>query len=79
MHAGGFVLLAEFSTIGALKCAGLKLHRYSVEEMGERLGADFELVKHEDYTFTNPDDEPRPYVYALYRRSPGQADGRAGS
>ncbi|NOY12257.1 MAG: methyltransferase type 12, partial [Deltaproteobacteria bacterium] len=68
VRPGGYVLLAEFSTMGVPKCAGLELHRYSVEEMTRRLIAGFELVTHEDYTFTNPLGEPRPYVYALYRK-----------
>ncbi len=65
---GGYVLLAEFSTKGVPKCAGLELHRYSVEEMTERIGAGFKLVKHEDYTYINPAGDPRPYIYALYRK-----------
>ena len=65
--AGGYVLLAEFSTEGAPKCAGLELHRYSIEEMTERLGPGCELIKHEEYTFINPCGDPRPYIYALYR------------
>jgi hypothetical protein len=64
----GFALLAVFSTTGAPKCAGLALHRYSVEELTTRLGDGFDLIKHEDYTFINPYDDPRLYVYALYRR-----------
>ncbi len=65
----GYVLLAEFSTIGAPKCAGLELHRYSVEEITERMGKDFELIKYEDYTFINPLGDPRPYIYAFYQRN----------
>lgn len=68
---GGYVLLAEFSTTGAPECAGLELHRYSVEEMTQRMGAGFELVKHEEYTFINPSGDPRPYIYALYRKHRG--------
>ena len=68
IHAGGYVLLAEFSVAGAPTCAGLDLHRYSVEEMTERMGTDFELVKHEDYTFITPFGDLRPYIYALYSK-----------
>jgi len=64
----GYTLLAEFSTEGASKCAGLQLHRYSIEEMSERLGKKFCLVKHENYTFSNPQGEPRPYLYALFQK-----------
>ncbi len=65
---GGYVLLAEFSTKGAPKCAGLELHRYSIEEITERMGNEFELIKHEDYTYINPLGDPRPYIYALYKK-----------
>ena len=71
INRGGYALLAEFSTKGATKCAGLELHRYSVDEMTERMGAEFELVRHEYYTFINPFGDPRPYIYALYRKNNG--------
>jgi len=62
------VLLAEFSKTGAPRCAGLDVHRYSADEMSERLGREFVLVESEDYTFVNPAGAPRPYVYALFQR-----------
>ena len=65
---GGYVLLAEYSKAGASRCAGLDVHRYSIEEMIARLGRDFALVATEDYTFVNPAGAPRPYVYGLFRR-----------
>jgi len=68
IRPGGYALLAEFSTTGAPKCAGLELHRYSVEEMTERMGAEFELITCEDYTYINPSGGPRPYIYALYQK-----------
>lgn len=71
LRPGGYALLAEFSTEGAGKCAGLEVHRYSAEELTRRMGEDFELVEHEHYTYTNPKGSPRPYIYALFRRSEG--------
>lgn len=68
LKPGGHVLLAEFSIVGASKCAGLELHRYSIEEMCQRLGNDYTLIQHEDYQFINPRGESRPYIYALFRR-----------
>ncbi|WP_373070010.1 class I SAM-dependent methyltransferase [Sulfurimonas sp.] len=65
---GGFVLLAEFSTIGALKCAGLDVHRYSVSEINDRIGNEFKLIKDEEYKYINPSGNERPYIYALYKR-----------
>lgn len=69
VNVGGHVLLAEFSTEGAPKCAGLDVHRYSLEELVTRMGCDFELINHEAYTFMNPFGDARPYIYALFTRT----------
>ena len=66
--SGGYALMAEFSAAGASKCAGLDLHRYSLDELTERMGEEFELITHEDYTYTTPFGDIRPYIYALYRK-----------
>ena len=66
LKPGGYAIFAEFSTNGAPKCAGLTLRRYSVEDLSETLGSSFELVSHFDYMFTNPNSDPRPYLYTLY-------------
>jgi len=68
LDKGGYVLLAQFSTTGAKKCAGLPLHQYSLNEMQKRLGNEFQLITHEEYIFMNPFGEPRPYLYALFKR-----------
>ena len=68
LKAGSHAIFAEFSKAGAPKCAGLILHRYSIEELSERLGSSFELVSHFDYSYINPYGDPRPYIYALYKR-----------
>jgi hypothetical protein len=65
---GGYVVLAEFSPESANRCAGLDLHRYSLEEMTERIGSGFELLQSEKYTYIMPSGSPRPYIYALYRK-----------
>lgn len=66
---GGYALLAEFSKTGAPKCAGLELHRYSAKELSQRMNPDFQLVHKEEYTYTNPWGDPRPYIYTLYRKT----------
>jgi SAM-dependent methyltransferase len=68
LKAGGHAIFAEFSKKGATKCAGLTIHRYSIEELSERLGESFTPISHFDYTFINPNGDPRPYIYALYKR-----------
>ncbi|WIO74606.1 class I SAM-dependent methyltransferase [Porticoccaceae bacterium LTM1] len=64
---GGYALFAEFASDGASSCAGLAVHRYSLEELSRRMGERFELVAHEHYQFTTPAGGTRPYIYALYR------------
>ncbi|MEW6077878.1 MAG: class I SAM-dependent methyltransferase [Thermodesulfobacteriota bacterium] len=68
LKTGGHAIFAEFSLTGAPKCAGLTLHRYSVDELSQRLGAAFTLVSQFDYTYINPSGDPRPYIYALFKR-----------
>ena len=64
----GFALFAEFSMSGATTCAGLSVHRYSVEELSERLGMGFQLVNQFDHVYINPYGDPRPYIYVLFER-----------
>lgn len=64
----GHVIFAEFSMIGAPKCAGLTLHRYSIDELSQNLGSSFKIVSHFDYTYINPFGDPRPYIYVLFKR-----------
>ncbi len=68
VKSGGFVILAEFNLEGADKCSGLPVVRYSKEMFEERLGGDFELMDNFDYTYTMPNGEQRPYIYALFRK-----------
>jgi len=68
LKTGGYAMFAEFSKTGATECAGLTLHRYSLEELSERLGPSFKPISHFDHIYINPYGEPRPYVYVLYRR-----------
>ena len=65
---GGHVILAEFSKTGALKCAGLNVHQYSIDDFSANLGASFQLLNHLETNFTNPRGELRPYIYGLYKR-----------
>ncbi len=67
LKSGGYAIFAEFSKNGAAKCAGLTLHRYSIEEISERLGSSFKLISYFEHTYINPFGDPRPYVYALYK------------
>lgn len=76
LQGGGYAIFAEFSRTGAKQCAGLTLHRYSIEELSKRLGPSFTLVSHFDHTYINCHGDPRPYVYALYKKAEKACSGR---
>lgn len=65
---GGYVLLAQFSTKAVDKCAGLGVHRYSLDEMIDRLGGEFQLIRDEIVHYTAPNGASRPYLYALFEK-----------
>ena len=69
LKIGGHAVFAEFSLTGAPKCAGLPLHRYSIDELSINLGSSFKVVSHFDYTYINPFGDPKPYIYTLFKRT----------
>ena len=68
-NAGAYIILAQFSKEGALKCSGLDVCQYDVAMYQQYLGEGFKLVKSFDFLYTNPNGDPRPYIYALFRKS----------
>ena len=74
MKVAGHVIFAEFSLIGAPKCAGLTLHRYSIDELAMNLGPEYRIVSHFDFTYLSPLGDRRPYVYALFKKECGGQD-----
>ena len=46
----GFVILAQFNLQGATKCSGLDVKRYNTQMLQEKLGSNFKLLNHFDYT-----------------------------
>jgi len=68
LKPGAHAIFAEFSKTGASKCAGLPVHRYSIDELAERLGSSFKLISHSDHVYINPSGDPRPYIYSLFNK-----------
>lgn len=64
---GGYALFAEFSKTGASHCAGLDVRRYDLDDFKNQL-TEFELVESDEYTYINPTGDPRPYLYALFKK-----------
>jgi len=70
VKTGGYALFAEFSKTGATKCAGLDVRRYDLDGLKHYL-PEFEVVTSDEYTYINPHGDPRPYLYALFKRKSG--------
>tara|TARA_R110002050_G_scaffold110740_5_gene223237 strand:- start:793 stop:1407 length:615 start_codon:yes stop_codon:yes gene_type:complete len=68
-NAGAYIILAQFSKEGALKCSGLDVCQYDLAMYQQYLGEGFKLVKSFDFLYTNPNGDPRPYIYALFQKS----------
>jgi len=64
----GFVIISTFAKEGAKKCCGLDVVNYNLPMIQEVLGSDFEVQKWFHYTFINPNGDPRPYIYTLFKR-----------
>ncbi len=67
VRKGGYAMFAEFSKKGAKKCAGLDVRRYGIDDLKDNL-THFELISSEEFTYTNPNKDPRPYIYTLFRK-----------
>ena len=52
---------------GAKKCAGLDVRRYDIFDLKKNL-PEFELIISEEYTYLNPKNDPRPYIYTLFKK-----------
>lgn len=65
---GGYVALAEFAEDSAMKCSGLDVRRYSVADMSDFLGGEYELIESFRYIYTMPSGDTRPYNYGLFKR-----------
>ncbi|MBI9054399.1 MAG: class I SAM-dependent methyltransferase [Bacteroidales bacterium] len=64
----GQVIIATYNLNGATKCNGLYVFRYNKEMLQKRMGSDFELTESFDYTYKNPFNDTREYIYTLFKR-----------
>ncbi len=68
LSPGGYVIVATFALSGAKRCSGLDVRNYDAALLAEFLGQEFELLESFDYVYRMPSGDPRPYVYACFRR-----------
>ncbi len=68
LSPGGDVIVAAFALSGAKRCSGLDVRNYDAALLAEFLGQEFELLESFGYLYHMPSGDPRPYVYACFRR-----------
>jgi len=67
MHAGGNLVLATFGPQGPLRCSGLDICRYGIEQLTDLLGAYFVLQSHELDEHTTPSGSVQQFLYSWWR------------
>jgi len=67
IKSGGYALFAEFSMLGATKCAGLPINRYDLAMFKKRLPF-FSLIESDQFLFTSRKGLERPYIMALFQK-----------
>jgi hypothetical protein len=65
----GHVILAAFNLDGATKCSGLPIKQYDANSLTEKLGNNFSLIDHFNYTYTMPNGNTREYIYTLFKKN----------
>ena len=65
---GGHMVLAVFGPDGPLKCSGLEIRRYSIDQVAELLGGDFELVCDEIEQHQTPAGSTQQFLYSCWTR-----------
>ncbi|MHB1312170.1 MAG: class I SAM-dependent methyltransferase [Gemmatimonadaceae bacterium] len=67
VRPGGHVLVATFADDGPLRCSGLEVARYSVEQLHGVFGAEFQLVTSTREDHVTPSGGHQAFVYCLCR------------
>lgn len=63
----GHFIVSTFAEDGALKCSGLDVQRYSVEEMQKTLGSDFKLLQSFREAHQTPFNTVQSFIYAHFQ------------
>jgi hypothetical protein len=68
VHKSGFVILGTFAPDGPSHCSGLRVARYSGEELSEVLGPDFEVRERLREEHVTPAGVVQPFTWLVARR-----------
>ncbi len=67
LKSRGHLVLATFGPQGPLRCSGLDICRYGIEQLAELLGADFELQSHELDEHRTPSGSIQQFLYSSWK------------
>jgi len=67
LKSGGNLVLATFGPQGPLRCSGLDICRYGIEQLTDLLGADFVLKGHELDEHRTPSGSVQQFLYSWWQ------------
>ncbi len=67
----GWLLLATFAEDGPMRCSGLPVTRYRIDELDALFADSFRLVEHAHESHRTPGGAEQKFVYGLWRRRDG--------
>jgi SAM-dependent methyltransferase len=68
LKPGGYLIIGTFAPEAPPKCSGLPVQRYSVEQLQNSLGDEFELQQHLKELHVTPGGVDQIYLYCQFRR-----------
>ena len=68
LKPGGYLIIGTFAPEAPPKCSGLPVQRYSVEQLQNTLGGEFELQQHLKELHVTPGGVEQMYLYCQFRR-----------
>lgn len=68
LKPGGYLIIGTFAPEAPPKCSGLPVQRYSVEQLQNTLGDEFELQQHLKELHVTPGGVDQMYLYCQFRR-----------
>ena len=67
LRAAAHLVLATFGPEGPLRCSGLEIRRYGIEQLQDLFGADFELRQYETQDHETPSGSVQQFLYCWWQ------------
>ena len=68
INKGGYLIIGTFSEDGPLKCSGLEVRRYSVDELRELLKDTFQLINGFKEIHDTPFNTTQSFTFCLFKK-----------